>query len=113
MEDAAKWATSSGAEALLFNCSKPEVMRAAVEVAARIFTESGSHLEIGVYANAFEGEQAASGANEGLHDTREDLTGDTYSRYACSWVEAGATIIGGCCGIGAEHIHRMTKTLRS
>lgn len=113
VEDAAKWAASSGAEALLFNCSKPEVMRAAVETAARIFNEYGSHLEIGVYANAFDGEQADASANEGLHKTRKDLTGETYSRYACSWVEAGATIIGGCCGIGAEHIHRMIKTLRS
>ena len=57
-----------------------------------------------------EGEQGASAANEGLHDTRNDLNGDAYSRYACSWVEAGATIIGGCCGIGAAHIHRLRKT---
>jgi S-methylmethionine-dependent homocysteine/selenocysteine methylase len=110
VEDAASWAVSSGAEALLFNCSKPEVMQAAVETAARVFRKMDASIEIGVYANAFEGETGDAAANEGLHDTRNDLNDDAYSRYACSWVEAGATIIGGCCGIGAAHIHRLRKT---
>ncbi|QWW66172.1 homocysteine S-methyltransferase family protein [Rhizobium sp. WYJ-E13] len=110
VEDAASWAASSGAEALLFNCSKPEVMQAAVETAARVLRKMGAPLEIGVYANAFEGEQGEAAANEGLHDTRSDLNDDAYSHYACSWAEAGATIIGGCCGIGAAHIHRLRTT---
>ncbi|WP_454702191.1 homocysteine S-methyltransferase family protein [Agrobacterium burrii] len=111
VENAASWAASSGAEAILFNCSKPEVMQGGVEVAARVFREKSVRLEIGVYANAFEGEQGEAAANEGLHDTRKDLNDDVYSRYACSWAEAGATIIGGCCGIGAAHIHRLRTTL--
>jgi S-methylmethionine-dependent homocysteine/selenocysteine methylase len=111
VEAAASWAVSSGAEAFLFNCSKPEVMRAAVETAAGTFRKAGAQIEIGVYANAFEGEQGESAANEGLHDTRDDLNDDVYSRFACSWAEAGATIIGGCCGIGAAHIHRLGKVL--
>ncbi|MGG7517858.1 homocysteine S-methyltransferase family protein [Allorhizobium undicola] len=110
--DAAAWIAGSGAKALLFNCSKPEVMQRAVEVAAAVFSERGADLEIGVYANAFEGEQGDSAANEGLHDTRKDLTGDRYSSFACSWAEAGATMIGGCCGIGAEHIHLISRALR-
>ncbi|KAA1183606.1 homocysteine S-methyltransferase family protein [Rhizobium tropici] len=111
VEDAARWAASSGAEALLFNCSKPEVMRAAVDAAGRVFRSSGSALQIGVYANAFEGEQGESAANEGLHATRDDLNDDAYSRFACSWVDAGATMVGGCCGIGAGHIHQLKRSL--
>ncbi|EJC71495.1 homocysteine/selenocysteine methylase (S-methylmethionine-dependent) [Rhizobium leguminosarum bv. viciae WSM1455] len=111
VEDAASWAASSGAGALLFNCSKPEVMQAAVETAARVFRKMDADVDIGVYANAFEGEQGEAAANEGLHETRNDLNDDAYSRYACSWAEAGATIIGGCCGIGAAHIHRLRTTL--
>ena len=111
VEDAASWAVSSGAEAFLFNCSKPEVMQTAVETAAQVFRKMDAPIEVGVYANAFEGETGEAAANEGLHDTRDDLNGDAYSRYACSWVEAGATIIGGCCGIGTAHIHRLRKTL--
>ncbi|WP_425504987.1 homocysteine S-methyltransferase family protein [Rhizobium hidalgonense] len=111
VEAAAAWAVSSGATAFLFNCSKPEVMQAAVETTARVFRKADARIEIGVYANAFEGETGKAAANEGLHDTRDDLNDDTYSRYACSWADAGATIIGGCCGIGAAHIHRLRQTL--
>jgi S-methylmethionine-dependent homocysteine/selenocysteine methylase len=111
VEDAARWAASSGAEALLFNCSKPEVMGAAVGIAAAVIKDGCSKLQIGVYANAFEGEQGESAANEGLHATREDLNDDAYSRFACSWVDAGATMVGGCCGIGAGHIHRLKSAL--
>ncbi|MGE8102995.1 homocysteine S-methyltransferase family protein [Allorhizobium sp. NPDC080224] len=110
---AAEWAAGSGAQALLFNCAKPEVMKKAVETAAAVFAEKGVSLKIGVYANAFETDTDDKAANEGLHDTRQDLTGDTYSRFACDWAEAGATMIGGCCGIGAEHIHRVAGALRA
>lgn len=110
---AAEWAAGSGAAALLFNCSKPEVMKAAVETAATTFKEKDASLEIGVYANAFEGEQGETAANEGLHSTRDDLTDDIYSRFACTWADAGATMIGGCCGIGAAHIHKVAGALRA
>lgn len=110
---AAEWAAGSGAAALLFNCSKPEVMKAAVETAASVFKDKGVSIEIGVYANAFEGEQGDAAANEGLHETRADLTDDAYSRFACTWAEAGATMIGGCCGIGAAHIHTVAGALRA
>ena len=110
---AAEWAAGSGAQALLFNCAKPEVMKKAVETASAVFAEKGVALKIGVYANAFETDTDDKAANEGLHDTRGDLTGDVYSRFACDWAEAGATMIGGCCGIGAEHIHRVAGALRA
>ena len=110
---AAEWAAGSGAAALLFNCSKPEVMKTAVETASSTFREKGVSLEIGVYANAFEGEQGDSAANEGLHGTRTDLTDDVYSRFACTWADAGATMIGGCCGIGAAHIHTVAGALHA
>ncbi|MBC2772952.1 homocysteine S-methyltransferase family protein [Rhizobium sp. AQ_MP] len=113
VRQAAEWAAGSGAAALLFNCAKPEVMQKAVETASAVFAEKGSKLRIGVYANAFESEIDEKAANEGLHDTRQDLTGDVYSRFACNWAEAGATMIGGCCGIGAEHIHRVAGALRA
>ncbi|MBO3759128.1 homocysteine S-methyltransferase family protein [Ciceribacter sp. L1K22] len=110
---AATWAAGSGASALLFNCAKPEVMQAAVKTASAVFREAGANLEIGVYANAFETEVGEHAANEGLSSTREDLNGDVYSRFACIWADAGATLIGGCCGIGAAHIHRVSETLKA
>ena len=109
---AAAWAAGSGAQALLFNCSRPEVMKSAVETASAVFHQKGVTIDIGVYANAFEAEDSDGGANETLHGTRDDLTDDRYSHFACEWVEAGATIVGGCCGIGAKHIHRLAHSLK-
>ena len=109
--EAAIWAAGSGAQALLFNCSRPEVMARAVETASSVFRQEGTAIEIGVYANAFEAEESEGAANETLHDTRDDLTGDSYARFACDWVEAGATMVGGCCGIGARHIHKLGQIL--
>ena len=34
-----------------------------------------------------------------------------YCRYADSWKRQGISLIGGCCGIGANHIHALRKTL--
>lgn len=111
--DAALWAAGSGAEALLFNCARPEVMEAAVKVAAEAMRAKGVSMPIGVYANAFDSDTDESAANEGLHETRKDLTDDTYSRFACRWADAGASMIGGCCGIGASHIHTLATVLKA
>lgn len=99
--EAARAAARLGAAALLFNCSQPEVMAAAV-AAAR--AELPATVRIGVYANAFPPQSAAAEANSGLDPIRADLTAEGYARFAATWQAAGASIIGGCCGIGPEHI---------
>jgi S-methylmethionine-dependent homocysteine/selenocysteine methylase len=109
VEAAAAWAAGSGAEALLFNCSRPEVMAPAIEIAVRVLHERRANLEIGAYANALETSQAEGGANETLHGVRPDLTGDAYGAFARRWAAAGATLIGGCCGVGAAHIARLAE----
>ena len=102
---AAACAAAFGAAAMLFNCSQPEVMEAAVAETRRVFDELGSTCRIGVYANAFEmAEEEMNAANEGLNDIRRDTTPQRYAGWAGEWQAAGASIIGGCCGIGPEHI---------
>jgi homocysteine S-methyltransferase len=34
-----------------------------------------------------------------------------FAELACRWVESGVQIVGGCCGIGPEHIAAMTARL--
>ena len=36
---------------------------------------------------------------------------DYFSEYALRFLEAGATVIGGCCGTTPEHIHKMAQTI--
>ncbi len=96
-----------GSDAILFNCSQPEIMAGAVEAARSIRDARGSSARIGVYANAFP-PQRDEAANEGLSDIRADLTPARYAQFAQEWRGHGADIIGGCCGIGPEHIAALT-----
>ena len=104
-------ALAAGASAVLFNCSQPEVMEAAVRVARAEATARAAVLEIGVYANAFPPQQAEATANETLLPLRPDLDPPGYLGWARRWQAAGAGIIGGCCGIGPEHIAVLAADL--
>ena len=101
-----------GARVVLFNCSSPEVMGAAVTRAAKTLDGLGStagEIRIGVYANAFVPLQVTTAANAELSDLRVDVTPAAYLAWARDWAARGARIIGGCCGIGPEHIAELRK----
>ena len=104
-----------GAHALLFNCSQPEVMLPAITLAATAIREQATlgqtALKLGVYANTFEDRSSAEGANETTSGLRRDLTPDSYLTFVRRWVEAGACIVGGCCGIGPEHIRKLHEEI--
>jgi len=103
--EATKAALRLKASALLFNCSQPEVMLAALQQARA----TAPNLTLGVYANAFPPMSADAEANSGLDPIRADLTPEGYANFAQKWANAGAQIIGGCCGIGPEHIAALAN----
>jgi S-methylmethionine-dependent homocysteine/selenocysteine methylase len=108
--DAVATAARLGAAALLFNCSRPEVMGAALSEAmqARQLSAGGAPaMRLGVYANAFAPKQPFIEANAGLSALRSDVTPQAYLRWARDWVARGAQIVGGCCGVGPEHIAEL------
>lgn len=108
---AVRVALELGAQAVLFNCSQPEVMGQAVIVARQVIEEVQAEVEIGVYANAFPVVSEAAQANATLLEIRQDLGPASYLRWARRWAEQGASIIGGCCGIGPEHIAELHQQL--
>ena len=108
---AAKAALALGAEAVLFNCSQPEVMGAAIAAARQAVARAGREARIGVYANAFPPQTKKAEANAALSRLREDLDPASYLGWAETWRAEGASIIGGCCGIGPEHIAHLKARL--
>ena len=106
-------------DALLFNCSQPEVMKDAVsrsraELEAFTAQHGASRPMIGAYANAFPlMDEEYEASNASVHQLRKDITPEAYLRYAESWVESGADIIGGCCGISPTHIKLLAEQLKS
>jgi S-methylmethionine-dependent homocysteine/selenocysteine methylase len=99
--------------ALLFNCCAPQ----AVTAALRALGPQPPALRTGGYANGFRqttsswlagGEQQlASITCAAEHDAEGTVTPEAYRAHAAQWVEAGATVLGGCCGVGPEHIRRL------
>ena len=101
-----------GASAILFNCSQPEVMAPAIKTARQELERLNVHLPIGVYANAFAPQPKDVLANSEITEIRPDLDPGGYLEFVDTWCKLGATIIGGCCGIGPEHIDTLHKRLR-
>jgi S-methylmethionine-dependent homocysteine/selenocysteine methylase len=112
VKGAVRSAIGLGASAILFNCSRPEVMSRAVEAAIEELTSAHIFLPAGVYANAFPTQQGDTLANSDLHDIRPDLDPLSYLGFVDAWCRRGATIIGGCCGIGPEHIAVLRRWLQ-
>ncbi|WP_425930314.1 homocysteine S-methyltransferase family protein [Pseudomonas sp. NyZ201] len=113
VQQAVLLAIELGASALLFNCSQPESMGAALRSARQVLNKEAAALSLGVYANAFAPVREDAQANDTLLDIRADLGPEAYLQWAQQWVEEGASIVGGCCGIGPEHIARLDEYLQA
>lgn len=100
IEEAVKAAINAKASAILFNCSQPEEMAPALEIVKNMNID----ILYGAYANAFEPIKRDQKANSEETTLRDDTSPDYYLAEARKWQALGATIIGGCCGIGPEHI---------
>jgi S-methylmethionine-dependent homocysteine/selenocysteine methylase len=98
--------------AILFNCSQPEVMAPAIATANDELKRLNVDIPIGAYANAFPSQEQDAQANSNLLDIRQNLDPAGYLSFVDTWCRLGATIIGGCCGIGPEHIEALHKRLK-
>ncbi|MDD0825069.1 homocysteine S-methyltransferase family protein [Mannheimia sp. AT1] len=102
-----------GVQAILFNCCQPEVIGEALTVTQQTLKAlNATNIQTGAYANAFAPQPKDATANDGLDEVRKDLDPQSYLTWARKWTEQGATIIGGCCGIGVEYIETLAKNLK-
>ena len=98
--DAVHAAEHLGAEALLFNCSQPEVMEPAIAAAA-----AATRLPIGVYANAFVLDHAL-GRQRRIARHPQGRHAERYLELARRWVAAGATSSAAAAGSGPSTFRR-------
>jgi S-methylmethionine-dependent homocysteine/selenocysteine methylase len=98
LADAAKQCARAGASAVLVNCVAASKTDAYVDALARL------GICFGAYANAGEPKEGigwGAGSEGALR----------YAALARRWLDAGATIIGGCCGTGPAHIEAVARLL--
>lgn len=100
-EQAARAADSWGADAVGLNCSVgPAVVLEALERMARV-----TSLPLSAQPNA--------GFPTAVRERRMYLTRPDYmARYARRLADAGARIVGGCCGTTPEHIRRISEQVK-
>ena len=96
-------------EAILFNCSQPEEMEDAITAAASIVPKN---IVLGAYSNKFDKKLDDNHEANGEYTAfRNEFTPHIYYEFAQKWRAAGASIIGGCCGIGPEYIAYLKEHL--
>jgi S-methylmethionine-dependent homocysteine/selenocysteine methylase len=78
--------------------AKPEVVPDAIEIIHEHFAGP-----IGVYAE--------TGGWEPPNWVFDGLTPGQYLQHAITWADLGAQLIGGCCGVGPEHIRVLADGL--
>jgi S-methylmethionine-dependent homocysteine/selenocysteine methylase len=97
---------------IFFNCSIPEVMAQAIRDTTEALATHNRSIDIGAYANSFTPISKDHQANDSIQDYRE-LSPEEYLAFAKHWYQLGARIIGGCCGIGPEHIALLSQWQKS
>ncbi|WP_446727382.1 homocysteine S-methyltransferase family protein [Pseudoalteromonas sp. TAE80] len=93
---------------IFFNCSIPEVIEQAFSDTNAVLAKQNKSVILGAFANGFTPIASDYKANEGSQGYR-DLPPTEYVDFAKQWHSLGATIIGGCCGIGPEFIAALVK----
>ncbi|NND98555.1 MAG: homocysteine S-methyltransferase family protein [Pirellulaceae bacterium] len=96
MADGARRAADAGAAAVLVNCTPAtDTLRFVQAIADENLT-----IPIGAYANA------GDPADKVGWDAMQGASGK-YLQFAKQWMDAGATLIGGCCGTTPQHIQTL------
>jgi S-methylmethionine-dependent homocysteine/selenocysteine methylase len=96
MRDAAHACVGEGARVVLVNCTP------ATQTLRYLVALSGLGVPFGAYANA-------GSEGDGIGWSADSRDGSTkYALLARTWLDAGATVIGGCCGTGPAHIAALS-----
>ena len=90
-------------EAFLFNCTDPEAITLAIKELSTI-----TDKPYGAYPNQFHVPQGWTLDNEIEVEPRA-MTPEEFKGYANRWRRDGASIIGGCCGVGPEYIAALVS----
>ncbi len=96
MAEAGRRAVDAGAAAVLVNCVAASRTLPYVEALVAALGD----VPVGAYANA-------GHPDERMGWRAAPDAASHYAAHARRWVDAGATLVGGCCGTGPEHIRAI------
>ena len=95
-------------DAYLFNCTSPEAITEAIKEVVEL-----TDKPVGAYPNRLNPvDPEWTLDNEIQTGLRNDMDIDFFLNMSERFQAAGATIIGGCCGVGPDYISALTARLR-
>lgn len=94
----------SSVSVLLVNCCDVRL----VDDCIKELNELDLDCRIGAYPNAFS-IPPPDAANHTLRLVDFNITPSVLKEQATQWVAHGATVLGGCCGVGPDHIRAMAS----
>ena len=107
IDEAVRVAADLGAVAVLFNCCQAETITTGLQITRPALADS---IRIGGYANRFVAAHSAdTPSNEGIAEFRDDLDPHEYCAFVERWLDTGATMVGGCCGMEPSHIAEIAR----
>ena len=89
-------------DAFLFNCTDPSAISVALEELTPL-TDTAT----GAYPNRFHVPPGWTLDNE-IKTEPTELSVAQYLEFVATWRQSGASIIGGCCGVGPEFISALS-----
>jgi S-methylmethionine-dependent homocysteine/selenocysteine methylase len=100
LADAVRRVEALSPAAILVNCAAPGVITDAIPILA-----AGTSRRIGGYANLGTIDPVSGWAAD------ESISGADYADQARLWLEAGAGIVGGCCGTTTAHTAALRRLI--
>ncbi len=94
-----------GVAAYLFNCTTPAAISAGLQQ-LQVLTAT----PVGAYPNRLFIPPGWTLDND-VPSGRSEMSVDEYLAFTAEWRRMGATIIGGCCGIGPEFIQGLSESV--
>lgn len=99
LRDAAREALARGAECVMVNCTPARATLPYVRALAELGAPCGA------YANAGHVDERIG------WQSSPEPGAQAYADLAETWILAGATVVGGCCGTGPHHIRELRRRL--
>ncbi|MCZ6710627.1 MAG: homocysteine S-methyltransferase family protein [Gammaproteobacteria bacterium] len=94
-------------QAFMFNCTSLEAISAGLAELSPL-----TDKPIGAYPNRLHIPDGWT-LDSNVKSTYNEITIEEYVAATGRWIELGATIIGGCCGIGPEYISALNESLNT
>ncbi|KAL4106049.1 hypothetical protein PRIC1_004103 [Phytophthora ramorum] len=102
---------------ILFNCAQPEDIAKAIKQLKenlKLMEQLKKHeIRVGGYGDHISPMSKAGAMEESLvaGALQPVMDMEIYSKFAMRWIDDGASIVGGCCGIPPEYLQRITEIL--